>query len=129
MTVVIDFLSVPTLINLKGLEHISKPGILLTMVLSGQSSHFTDEVNEAQKVKCLPEDTEPLDVKARILTWDNLFLKPMFTSLVHSELLSSVKQRHDKDALCLIYCLKIISKHPCTMFICALQHCQGVDGK
>lgn len=77
-------------------------------------------------MKCLPKDTDLGNVKARILTQDDLFLRPMLTSLGNSELLSSVKQRSAKDALCPICCVNIVSKHSCTMFICALQPCQEV---
>ena len=66
------------------------------------------------------------ECQTKRLTQDDIFLKPIFTSLGNSELLSVVKQRSDKNALCLICCPHIGSKQLCFMFICALQHCQEV---
>ena len=72
------------------------------------------------------------ECQTKSLTQDDIFLKPIFTSLGNSELLSLVKQRSVKNALCLICCPHIGSKHLCFMFICAffynffLQCCQEV---
>lgn len=59
------------------------------------------------------------ECQTKSLTQDDIFLKPIFTSLGNSELLSLVKQRSIKNALCLICCPHIGSKHLCFMFICA----------
>lgn len=59
------------------------------------------------------------ECQTKSLTQDDIFLKPIFTSLGNSELLSLVKQRSVKNALCLICCPHIGSKHLCFMFICA----------
>lgn len=41
-------------------------GIIPTMTLSVYGGHFTDEANEAQKMKCLPQDTELVNVKQKV---------------------------------------------------------------
>lgn len=57
------------------------------------------------------------ECQTKSLTQDDIFLKPIFTSLGNSELRSLVKQRSAKYALCLICCPHTGSKHLCLMLL------------
>lgn len=95
----------------QGIRACFSAGIIFTITLRGQSSHFTDEENEVQKVKCLSTISNLANVKARILIQDNLFPKSVSSSQSHTELPSSVS----KGMVRMPYVLHMVSYYQQTL--------------